>query len=243
MRQATVQSNKNNNFESENLVTSSRGSNSWRSLNLPHYVLSVMIQNSRHYLGECEKFKTLSPDQKKRTVVAAGRCLNCLSLGHVMRNCLVLSKCRRCGPRVNNKHAGPLHECFSRLRSVAGGAAEPACAKEDVKGTPHQDNYVQLVSLKAKSINHNVLLRTSAVRVIKPRTGKSTLAYAQHDTASQATLVSKRLIEELELDINTDYNLTIRTLADQTTVSKGLVAFSLQSLTSNEYFDVKDAPS
>ena len=157
-----------------------------------------------------------------------------------MRNCLVPSKCRKCGPRANNRHAGPLHKCFSRLRSVAGGAAEPACAKEDVKGTPHQENDVQLVSLKAKSINHNVLLRTSAVRVINPRTGKLTLAYAQHDTASQATLVSKRLIEELKLDINTDYNLTIRTLADQITVSKGLVTFTLQSLTSNEYFDVED---
>ena len=72
---------------------------------------------------------------------------------------------------------------FSRLRSVAGGAAEPACAKEDVKETFHQDNDVQLVSLKAKSINHNVLLSTIAVRVINLRTGKATLAYAQHDTA------------------------------------------------------------
>ena len=54
------------------------------------------------------------------------------------------------------------------------------------------------------------------MRVINPRTGKSTLANAQHDTASQATLLSKRLIEELELGINTDYNLTIRTLTDQT---------------------------
>ena len=35
VRQATVQSNKNNNFESENLVTSSRGSNSQRSLKPP----------------------------------------------------------------------------------------------------------------------------------------------------------------------------------------------------------------
>ena len=43
------------------------------------------------------------------------------------------------------------------------------------------------------------------------------------------------------MDINTDYNLTIRNLADQTTVSKGLVAFTLQSLISNKYFDVEDA--
>ena len=77
------------------------------------------------------------------------------------------------------------------------------------------------------------------MRVIKPRTGKSTLAYAQHDTAFQVTLVFKRLIEELELDVNTNYKLSIRILADQTTVSKGLVTSTLQSLISNEYFDVQ----
>ena len=46
--------------------------------------------------------------------------------------------------------------------------------------------------------NHNVvLLRTSAVIVINPDTGKSTLAYMQHDTASQATLISESLKTEL----------------------------------------------
>ena len=37
------------------------------------------------------------------------------------------------------------------------------------------------------------MLRISAVRVINPVTGKSTLIYAQHDTASQTTLISNRL--------------------------------------------------
>ena len=35
------------------------------------------------------------------------------------------------------------------------------------------------------------MLRTSAARVINPVIGKSTLPYAQHDTASQATLILK----------------------------------------------------
>ena len=137
VRQATVQLNTSNNFESENLVTSSRGSNSQRSLKPPSLCFVCNDSNSRHYLGECEKFKTFSPYERKHKVVAAGRCLNCLSLGHVVCNCLVLSKCRRCGPRANNKHARPSHECFSRLRSVAGGAVKPAL----LKGTRREHHF------------------------------------------------------------------------------------------------------
>ena len=44
---------------------------------------------------------------------------------------------------------------------------------------------------------NTVLLGTSAVKVINPGTGKATLAHAQHDTASQATLISKSLRNEL----------------------------------------------
>ena len=52
--------------------------------------------------------------------------------------------------------------------------------------------------------NHNntVLLRTSAVRVINPSTGRSTFVYAQHNTASQATLISERLKNVLNLAVD-----------------------------------------
>ena len=44
-----------------------------------------------------------------------------------------------------------------------------------------------------------VLLRTTAVRVINRSNGRSTLAYQQHDTASQVTLISEALKDELGL--------------------------------------------
>ena len=65
---------------------------------------------SRHFLGNCQKFKNLSHERKRQAVMGSGRCLNCLSLGHVVRNCAFLSKCRRCGPKFQSKHAGTLHE-------------------------------------------------------------------------------------------------------------------------------------
>ena len=67
---------------------------------------------SKHFLGDCETFKTFTNERKKRVVVGAGRCINCLSLDHMVRNCMAPSKCRRCGPARSSKHAGALHELY-----------------------------------------------------------------------------------------------------------------------------------
>ena len=63
---------------------------------LPCFVCNDSV--SKHILGDCKTFNTFTNARKKRVVVGAGRCLNCLSLGHTVRNCMSLSKCRRCGP-------------------------------------------------------------------------------------------------------------------------------------------------
>ena len=84
-----------------------------------------------------------------------------------------------------------------------------------------------------------MMLRTCAVKVINPVTGKSTLAYAQHDTAFQATLISESLREELGLATKTDHPITIRTLAEQTMHSGGLTKFEIESLLNKETFAIK----
>ena len=84
------------------------------------------------------------------------------------------------------------------------------------------------------SDQHVVLLRTSAVRLRNPITGKSTMAYAQHDTASQATLISQTLCDELNLETKADSTATLRTLGDQTTVTKGRTNFKLESFSTGE---------
>ena len=62
--------------------------------------------------------------------------------------------------------------------------------------------------------NSIILLRTSAVKIANPLTGKSTFAYAQHHTASQATLISDDLKSELGLKVTPDPAVSLRTLAD-----------------------------
>ena len=86
-----------------------------------------------------------------------------------------------------------------------------------------------------------MLLRTSAVRVLNPNTGKSALAYAQHDTASQATSISEGLENELGVDVDATQKVRIQTLAEQTTSRGGITSFAIQSLITNETSTIQDA--
>ena len=157
---------------------------------------------SIHFLGDCETFKIFANERKKRVVVGAGRCLNCLSLDHILRNCMAPSRLRRCGPACSSKHAGELHELYVQSR-VGSGNGSSGISKVTQP----------IVGKLAPNENNTVLLRSSAVRVINPCTGRSTLVCAQHNTASQATLISERLKNELNLTVDKKRNITIRTLA------------------------------
>ena len=185
---------------------------------------------SRHFLGECLKFKDLSNQSKRQTVIDAGRCLNCLSVGHFARSCSWNSKCSVCGPNNPNKHASALHELFRRSYSNPLGAADNACRIDSdlfvADKSGGNERREQAISKKLLSGVNDVLLRTSVVRVINPITGMSSLIYAQHDTGSQVTLVSERLKNELDLDVE-NVSVVIRTLAKQATRSKGLDNFEL----------------
>ena len=165
----------------------------------------------KHFLGDCAKFKKLSIANKRKKVIEAGRCLNCLSVGHFVRNCELHSKCYKCGPKYKNKHSGVLHEFYSRSTSVNLGATKPVSTE---KSNEEKTSTESVVVRKMVPNNNNlVLLRTSAVKVINPSSGKCALVYAQHDTASQVTLILERLSNELGLEMKDSNAITIRTLA------------------------------
>ena len=85
------------------------------------------------------------------------------------------------------------------------------------------------------------MLRTTDVKVANPATGKSTEARAQLDTASQATLISDSLKNELGLRIKTDHSVTLRALADKTVPIEGRANFELKSLSTGEQFKIDNA--
>ena len=133
-------------------------------------------EKSRHFLADCDKFKHLTGQQQRKTVIDANRCLNCLSRGHLARNCNQISKCRQCGPNSRNKHATALHEACAAdaatLGAVSGGQNASVSAHNEDGA---QDNHPGGLTTKkvtrldySVSDQHVVLLRTSAVRVRNP---------------------------------------------------------------------------
>ena len=202
-------------------------------------------------MADCEKFKSLNPHQKRKTAVDANRCFNCLSRGLIARECKQHSKCRFCGPGYAKKHTVALHDWFvlSSFASVGGARSggqisAPGFSHSEDRDSPN-DSMQKIKFLKISNQGDDsrkvVLLRTSAVRVINPVTGKSTLAYVQHDTASQTTLISDRLKNELDLKTVSDPTVTIKTLSDQTAITAGRIDFSLESLSTGKEFSVKNA--
>ena len=77
--------------------------------------------DNRHYLVECEKFMKLPPQERRQTVIKAGRCLNCLSKEHLARNCPSRCKCRKCGPNCRVTHSSAIHDCYESQTVGAAG--------------------------------------------------------------------------------------------------------------------------
>ena len=142
---------------------------------------------------------------------------------------------------ITLKHATVLHDLYGRSSSVDFKATN---TKESVNACDFPSSSEENKHVAARKIcpsNKIVLLRACAVKVINPRTGRFTLAYAQHDTASQGTIVSKSLMDELGLVASKSSEIHIRTLANEFTPCRGVVNFELESLTTGERFDVENA--
>ena len=241
VRQSVVQSN-DAKCQTVSSKAESPKSNRFKSnCELPPVCFYCNNTSLKHYLGDCEKFKKLGLERRRQVVIEARRCLNCFGLGHFARNCGFASKCRKCGPVYHLKHATVLHDLYVRSSSVDFKATNTkesvnAC---DFPSSSEENKHV--VARKICPFNKIVLLRTCAVKVINPRTGIFTLAYAQHDTASQGTIVSKSLIDKLGLVASKRSEIHIRTLANEFTPCRGVVNFEFESLTTGERFDVENA--
>ena len=131
-----------------------------------------------------------------------------------------------------------MHEFYSRSTSVNLGAAKPVNIEKSKEEETSTENVVRKVVPNNKNL---VLLRTSAVKVINFSSGRCASVYAQHDTASQVTLISERLSDEFGLKMNNSNAITSRKLAEETTPANGVVQFNLESLTTKEVFTVNDA--
>ena len=93
-----------------------------RNVKLPHNCFLHVDEKLKHFFADCPKFKKLSVVDKRKKIIEAGKCLNCLSVGHFVRDCELHSKRCECGPKYKNKHSSASHEFYSRSTFVNPGA-------------------------------------------------------------------------------------------------------------------------
>ena len=113
----------------------------------------------------------------------------------------------------------------------------PSIANDDINVEGRDLNVLKINSVE----NGVVSMRTSAVKIVNSTTGNSSLVYAQHDTASQATLISETLKAEFGLQATPDPTVSLRTLANERVSSGGRTNFKLESLYSGEQFHINGA--
>ena len=164
--------------------------------------------------------------------------MDCLSLRQPVRNCAHQSKCRKCRPDSKTKNVTALYDCYATPRNV--GAANKTPTVSESSCNSESDSNTAFAVRKVNDPDQRVvLLRTTAVRVINPDTKRSSLAYAQLDIASQATIIFDNLCTELGLKRNVDLVKSIRTFGEGARSCKGLTSFNLEFLSSGENFAIK----
>ena len=126
------------------------------------------------------------------------------------------------GAKVNTRFISPNNanralKVNTRFISPNTGAADKGSDEPGSKNENTQNECNERVVLKANSSDkREILLRTNAVKIVNPTSGKSSLVYAHYDSGSQVTLISVNLKTELGLETVPEPLVTIPTLADKT---------------------------
>ena len=153
--------------------------------------------------------------------------MNCLRK-HIVKNCLFPNKCPTCGLACSQKHSFLLHEAY-----VTSSEFRKAVDRESEVAGSVPARKINIASVKA------ALNRVSAVRLINSDNGKSKLVYCQHDSGSQLTFVSGKLVSELKLKAFDNVSFDMDTMIGRKSNTANLVKFNIQSLYNSEMlFDI-----
>ena len=130
-----------------------------------------------------------------------------------------------------------LHEYFAPTVPKSFGNNERVDREENDDRNPSvaQGPFFPVRSVKIGSTKA-ALNRIVAARVINPQTGKSKLVHCQQDGGSQLTIISNKLVKELNLEPYHQASFKIETMTGVTLTHSDLVRFNLQSLFSDETF-------
>ena len=219
------------------------------------FICSTATKEYRHFLNECNTYTAMNPHTRHDSIVSSGHCINCL-LKHQVKDCTQPCKCRHCGKHQSLRHTTSLHYFYfnhsiearekqgaangtnTQALKHSGGAIPTFASEKPVASDVNVDN-ASIKKVHTKQTR--VYTRISAIRVINKFTGFSTLAYAQHDSGSEITLVSNTLAHELGLARGGTTEVTLHTVSGSTTADYAYVSFDVETMHSGERFTIQKA--
>ena len=146
----------------------------------------VACKTSKHPLYGCPKFKALPHDRMMVLLKSNRVCHNCLKPGHFIKECTSTHRCRKC----QRPHHTLLHvEVQSERRATTDTA--PVASLTSSVVDPVQSHVAQI-----SSKSRQLLLMTCRVLVMTPD-GRTMQVRALLDSASSASFVSNRLVQQL----------------------------------------------
>ena len=139
--------------------------------------------NEAHFLFQCDQFKAMAVTQRKAHVDSSALCLICLRSGHGTTECTRPFRCRVC----SKQHNTMLHQ----EGAAAIGVATPL-AVNHVSHKSENKSYSEV-----KPMEHKMMM-TSMVVVSGP-TGERLTVRAMLDSGAEASVLSKKVMNQLNL--------------------------------------------
>ena len=179
-----------------------------------------------HKLENCEDFKSKSLRQRGTFVRSKGLCINCFKKGHFAAQCYAKTRCNVC----HQRHNSLLHKEVT-MRNTGSS---------DVQTAPSIDTgaaVVQNINIKVDEspgvfrsggLYPKIALQVVPVKVMS-NDGNAITTYALLDTGSEASFVTKSLIDRLKLDIKSYEELAVCTLSGEQDVRVGIVDLIVKS--------------
>lgn len=150
-----------------------------------------------HLLCHCKEFGKLDPDKRSEFTKQQRLCYNCLGVGHPVFHCKLKSSCRICGKR----HHSLLHSHEKRGESLDTGEMNQSpglsSMHTNVKDN-EKDRQDVLIASHFVSRHKRALLATALVP-IRSASGQVSMLRALIDSGSQASFVSERAAQTLNL--------------------------------------------
>ena len=149
----------------------------------------------KHRMVDCDWFKQISPAKRREFAKENLLCFNCLSSYHVVKNCPSPHRCK-CGKKHHNMLHPPMDKASKVKIAYEDGEddeQEEILGEEEVQEEP-------LVTLKAQTQQRQIIsLRTAPVIIQNLSTGEMRRYIALLDDGSQSTLISQKVVSDLNL--------------------------------------------